>query len=249
MWANFRLRNDEKYKQYKQYEDDPKLALKEVEDIIAKLKTAKRPEPLKLQYSEEESFYLLNYSIPTEVCSVMIRDFFDKLSKEESEFCAGIILEVASSSSGPNYQYRVTDGAQSAISVLPALLERFPKEKEKIKEMFGSLPHIGYWIMCMLPLLFITPLYFVAGSLMIILFGFLPVQIHSNMVLWIGLTAFGMSLYKKNYALPFVLSLFTLGVCIITYLFHTYDIASKLATIIPLLLAIGGITTFVGIKH
>lgn len=134
-WANFRLRSDEKYKQYKPYEDDPKLALKEVEDIITKLKTAKRPEPFKLQHSEEESFYLLNHSIPTEVCSVMIRDFFDKLSKEESDFCADIILEVASSSSGPNYQYRVTDGAQSAISVLPALLERFPKEKEKIKEI------------------------------------------------------------------------------------------------------------------
>ena len=56
LWANFRLRNDEKYKQYKQYEDDPKLALKEVEEIIAKLKTAKRPAQLKLQHSEKESF-------------------------------------------------------------------------------------------------------------------------------------------------------------------------------------------------
>ena len=135
LWANFRLRNDEKYKQYKQYEDDPKLALKEVEEIIAKLKTAKRPAQLKLQHSEKESFYLLNHSIPAEVCSVMIRDFFDKLSKEESKLCADIVLEVVSSSSGPNYQYQVTDGAQSAISVLPILFEKFPKEKAKIKEI------------------------------------------------------------------------------------------------------------------
>ena len=135
LWANYRLGNDEKYKQYKQYEDNPKLALKEVEDIIAKLKTVKRPEPLKLQHSEEESFYLFNHSIPVEVCSVMMRDFFDKLSKEESDLCAGIILEVVSSSSGPNYQYQVTDGTQSAISVLPVLLEKYPKEKGKIKEI------------------------------------------------------------------------------------------------------------------
>ena len=135
LWANFRLRNDEKYKHYKQYEDNPKLAFKEIEDIIAKLKTAKRPAQLKLQHSEEESFYLLNHSIPAEVCSVMIRDFFDKLSQEEAELCADIVLEVVSSSSGPNYQYQITDGAQSAISVLPVLFEKFPKEKAKIKEI------------------------------------------------------------------------------------------------------------------
>lgn len=135
LWANFRLRNDEKYKQYKQYEDDPKLALKEVNEIITKLKITKRPEPLKLQHPEEESFYLFNHSIPAEVCSVMIRDYFEKLSKEEGDFCASIILEVASSSSGPNYQYQVTDGAQSAISVLPVLLEKIPKEKRNIKEI------------------------------------------------------------------------------------------------------------------
>ncbi len=135
LWANFRLRNDEKYKQYKKYEEDPKLALKEIEEIIAKLKTSKRPEPLKFQHSEEESFYLLNHSIPSEVCSVVIRDFFDKLSKEESELCVNIILEVVSASSGPNYRYQVTDGAQSAISVLPILFEKFPKEKGKIKEI------------------------------------------------------------------------------------------------------------------
>ena len=135
LWANYKIRNDEKYKQYKQYEDDPKLALKEVNEIITKLKKTKRPESLKLQHSEEESFYLFNHSIPVEVCSVMVRDYFEKLSKEESDLCANIILEVASSSSGPNYQYQVTDGAQAAISVLPVLLEKFPKEKRNIKKI------------------------------------------------------------------------------------------------------------------
>jgi len=135
LWANYKIRNDERYKQYKRYEDDPKLALKEVNEIITKLKTTKRPKPLKLQHSEEESFYLFNYSIPGEVCSVLIRDYFEKLSKEESSFCAGVILEVASSSSSPNYQYQATDSTQSVISVLPVLLEKYPKEKENIKEI------------------------------------------------------------------------------------------------------------------
>ncbi|MFA6353277.1 MAG: AVAST type 4 anti-phage nuclease Avs4 [Candidatus Paceibacterota bacterium] len=135
LWANFRFVNDEKYKQYKQYEDNPSLALKEAEEILAKLKASKKPESFKLQHSEEEGFYLLNNSIPVEVCSVMIRDFFEKLSKEEAEFCNRIVLEVVSLSSGPNYQYQAIDGAQSAIPVLPLLFEKFPKEKTKIKEI------------------------------------------------------------------------------------------------------------------
>jgi hypothetical protein len=121
--------------------------------------------------------------------------------------------------------------------------------KEKVKEVISTLPHIEYWIMCFLPLLFITNAYALASICMIVLFGFLPVQIHSNMVLWIGLSVLFASLRKKNYTLPFTLSVFTLGVCILTYLTHTYYIASKLATIIPILLTVGGITTFISIKH
>jgi hypothetical protein len=133
LWADYKMRNDDEYKQYKQYEKNPKLALKEVKEIVSKLKTIKRPKPLHLQHSEEESFYLFNHSIPAEVCSVLVRDYFEKLSKEEKGFCRSIILEVASSSLGPNYQYQALDGTQSAISALPTLLDKFPKEKENIK--------------------------------------------------------------------------------------------------------------------
>ncbi len=135
LWSNYRLRNDEKYKQYKQYEDNPSLAVKEAEEIIAKLKISKKPESFKLQYSEEESFYILNHSIPAEVCSVMVRDFFNKLSEKESDFCSSVILELASISSDPNYQYQVTDGMQSVISVLPFLFEKYPDKKRSIKKI------------------------------------------------------------------------------------------------------------------
>lgn len=135
MWANYRINNDEKYKQYTKYENDPGPALNEIREIDVKLKASQKPERLALQHSEKESFYLLNNSIPAEVCSVLLRDFFDKLSKNESEFCRDVVLEVASSSSCPNYQYQITDGAQSAISVLPIIFEKFPEQKEKVKEI------------------------------------------------------------------------------------------------------------------
>ncbi len=135
LWAEYRLKNDDGCKQYKQYEDDPKFALKEVREILAKLKTSKKPESFKPQYSDEEGFYLFNHSIPEEVCSVMIRDFLDKLTEEEKEFCSDIIMKAASAFSSPNYQYQTTDGAQSVISVLPILLEKYPNKKRSIKEI------------------------------------------------------------------------------------------------------------------
>jgi len=122
LWASHRIMNEEQYNQYEQYEKNPKLALKEVKEIINNFKKTK-----------DKSFYLLNHSIPADVCSVLIRDYLEKLSKKEKKFCKDIVLEVASSSFGEGYQYQASDGTQSTISVLPVLLDEFPKEKEKIK--------------------------------------------------------------------------------------------------------------------
>lgn len=135
LWANYRIRNDDKYKQYKQYEDDPKRALKEANEIIKKLKTSKKPDSLNFQHSEEESFYLFNHSIPADVYSVIIKDFSHKFSKKELSFCSDVVLELATITSKPDYQYQSTDGAQSVISVLPILLEKYPSKRKVIKEI------------------------------------------------------------------------------------------------------------------
>ncbi|NRH21331.1 ATP-binding protein [Candidatus Gracilibacteria bacterium] len=133
MWAYYRIKNEDEYKKYEQYEKNPKLVLKEIKEIISKLKVIKKPQHLQFGDTEDESFYLFNYSIPGEVCSVLIRDLSDKISQREINFCKDIVLEVASSSLKPNYQYQISDGLESAISVLPVLIKQFPKEKNRIK--------------------------------------------------------------------------------------------------------------------
>ncbi|MFM2314750.1 MAG: hypothetical protein RLZZ04_4026 [Cyanobacteriota bacterium] len=133
LWAELKSNNDDKYKQYKNYENDPLLALQEVKDILMKLKTIKSAEIYKMQHSEEESFFLFNHSVPAYVCSVLIENSLDELSVEDKSFCKDIVLEVATSSLSPNYQYQISDGVQPAISALPTLLEVFPEEKEDIK--------------------------------------------------------------------------------------------------------------------
>jgi len=133
LWAELKFNNDEKYKKYDKYENDPLLALQEVKDILYKLKNIKAPEIYKMRHSEEDFFFLFNHSIPVYVCSVLIENNLNELSKEDKSFCKDIILEVAAFSLSPNYQYQISDGVQQAISALPILLKSFPEEKEKIK--------------------------------------------------------------------------------------------------------------------
>ena len=98
-----------------------------------------------LDKTEEERFDLLNGSIPAFVCSVLIRDSLHDISKEDLEFCKSVVLEYARLSINQSYQYQISDGVQPAISLLPAIFELFPENREEIKlillfGMFNEFP-------------------------------------------------------------------------------------------------------------
>ncbi|CAH1057239.1 AVAST type 4 anti-phage nuclease Avs4 [Paenibacillus pseudetheri] len=132
LWANYRMKNEEQYKQYISYEEDPKRALKEVREIIGEFERLSETEILN-KHNEYEGFFLMNHSIPSEVSAVLIRDFRNMLTDEDKDFCKEIILEAATSSFRANYQYQISDGVESTISVLPILMQKFPNEKDVIK--------------------------------------------------------------------------------------------------------------------
>ena len=58
IWADYKFNADDKYKQYGQYENDPKHALKEAKDIVERLRKINSPDYFQVQHSEEESFFL-----------------------------------------------------------------------------------------------------------------------------------------------------------------------------------------------
>jgi len=120
MWASYKMKNDDQYKQFKQY-NDPKLVFKEIKEVIEGFK------------SKDREFYLFYHSIPGDTCSVLVRDYSKDLSKNEINYCKDIILEIASSSLRDSYGYQLGDGVESSISVLPILMNEFPEEKENIK--------------------------------------------------------------------------------------------------------------------
>jgi len=123
LWSNYRFaRQEEEYKKYLQYEDDPQLVIAETKDIFEKL-----------QSGTKEDFSLFNAPIPAYTCSVLLRDYFDKLSTEDREFCRDIIIEFASLPLDfEGYQYQITDGTEPSITSLPRLLNHFLEDRETI---------------------------------------------------------------------------------------------------------------------
>ena len=122
LWTKYKADNDKKYEQY-EYTKNPKLALNEAKDILAKLN----------DHSADDSFVLFNRSIPVFVSWLLLRDYFNELSDEEKAFCKDLLLEVAGYSLSANYRYQLDDGVQESFSILPLILNEFPYEKDNIK--------------------------------------------------------------------------------------------------------------------
>lgn len=137
IWAESKFRRDEKYKDYDQYESDPKSAFSEAREIIEKINSITQSEVEEVR-AESVDFVMFNISIPTYVFSVLLRDHEDELCAEEIEYCKDVIIQAALATLNPNYEYQILDGVDAAISILPRILEMFPEEKDSIKTILLS---------------------------------------------------------------------------------------------------------------
>ena len=122
LWASYKRDKDERYKQYGQYENNPQLVLKETKEIINRLNK-----------DADENFRLFNGAIPADVCSILLIEYFNKLSEEEREYCKDIILEYSQIPLMPHYRYQISDGTTSAISALPVVFKNYPMDREIVK--------------------------------------------------------------------------------------------------------------------
>ncbi|MFW2502367.1 AVAST type 4 anti-phage nuclease Avs4 [Clostridium diolis] len=122
LWSSYKMKNNPKYKNYNEYCENPSLVIEEVKKVLEKLKIAT---------PETDCFY--KNSIPGDACSVLIRDYYNQLTQEERKFCKEVIISIASTSINSTYSYPIDDGVESAIHVLPLLLNEFLEEKYRIK--------------------------------------------------------------------------------------------------------------------
>ena len=126
LWSNYRFEGEkDKYQQYQQYEKNPLLVISETKEIIEEMKK-----------KTGDDFFLFNDSTPAYTCSVLVRDFIDRLNSDEKEFCKEVIIEYASRPlpfRTEHYHYQISDGTEPTITILSVLLNHFPQDKENIK--------------------------------------------------------------------------------------------------------------------
>jgi hypothetical protein len=124
LWANYRFIKDTRYQQYRAFEDNPESVIAETREILENIQNGNDPFPE------------FNRSIPAYTCSVLIRDFIDKLSAKGKEFCRDIITQFAKKPlTVQDYQYQIDDGTEPTISTLPKLMQHFPEESKEIKSL------------------------------------------------------------------------------------------------------------------
>ena len=126
LWARNKFERNDDSKKYSQYEDNCGSALLETREVL---------EQLKIDKSEDGQFTLFYRSVPSYVCAVLLREYFDKLQPEDAEFCKEVILEYSSAPLTEDFRYQIGDGFIAAVNTLPLLLKRFPKDSERIKEI------------------------------------------------------------------------------------------------------------------
>ena len=136
LWSSHKFERKEDAKNYPQYENDPAVVLSETKAILEQLSKEKL---------EESQFRLFYRSVPSYVCAVLLRDYSDKLTPEDAEFCKKVVLDYTSMPLKAGFRYQVGDGLEASVSVLPLLIKKFPKDAEKIKEilllvLFDSYP-------------------------------------------------------------------------------------------------------------
>lgn len=124
LWSNYRFRREEdKYQQYQQYENNPQSVIAETKEILEGLKK-----------KTEDTFFLFNHSIPAYASSVLISEFFDKLSDKDKVFCKEVIIDFAFTPlKAIHYNYQISDGTEPSIIILPDIIKHFPEDKEEVK--------------------------------------------------------------------------------------------------------------------
>lgn len=136
LWSRAKFEKDQDAKKYPQYEDDYTLALSEAKIVLERLAAEK---------DEESQFRLFYRAVPSYVCAILLRDYMEKLTFDEVNFCKEVVLDYASMPLRSGFRYQASDGLNASVNVLPLLIKKFPKDAERIKEtllliLFDSYP-------------------------------------------------------------------------------------------------------------
>lgn len=121
VWSHSRLYNRAEHKSYPEFETNPLRALADAKIIWASLEDQK-----------ESPDQLVNRAIPSDVCTVLLRDFYEHMNQEDLLFCKDVVLSYGCRFFHEHYIYQIGDGTIGPLVVLPKLIDAFPEEKADI---------------------------------------------------------------------------------------------------------------------
>jgi hypothetical protein len=112
---------------YKQYDDSPLFALEETKQLIKELN------------NERQNLLPMDNRIPAFVCSKLMIEHKDKLSKDDMDFCKEITIPSVSLLFSDEYNYQVCDGVEAAIHAIPHLIIEYSEIKNDLLLMLVSV--------------------------------------------------------------------------------------------------------------
>lgn len=128
-WADFisEKRRQNTNNKYERYNNDPLLALTETKQLVEELNKGRNV------------LGISDYSTPAFVCSKLMIEYKDKLSKEDKDFCREIILSSVSRLFSDDYDYQISDGVEASVQAIPVLMIEYPDDIENLKIVMISI--------------------------------------------------------------------------------------------------------------
>jgi len=128
-WADFisenrRQNTDNKYERYN---NDPLLALTETKKLVEELNNGRNV------------LGISDYSTPSFVCSKLMIECIEGLSKDDKDYCREIILSSVSRLFTDDYDYQISDGVEAAVHAIPTLMNEYPDDIENLKIVMISI--------------------------------------------------------------------------------------------------------------
>lgn len=131
MWADYKLKNDDKFKKYDIYSSNIPLVFSSIKEILVLLEDG--------NYNR-----LFIEEIPAKCSCILLRDYNANLTGEEKVFFKEIFYKHIFNTfdNSTNIEYY--------INILPSLINIFPEEKNNIKFKLLKLLRLGYGIVTMM---------------------------------------------------------------------------------------------------
>ncbi len=115
LWACNKLKHQEDYKKYKQYESDPKQAAADLKELLDELSDEHSP--------PTENFILFNRSTHIYASAALIKYHGKNINEDDLALCIDIVENSLKNIYSETYRFQVSDGMEACFDIIPDLFK------------------------------------------------------------------------------------------------------------------------------